>query len=129
MDCALQSGISASYVLMDSWFTHTPLIQEVLRRGLPVIGMVKNDNKRYLVNGEQLSLKELYATAPRVEGKNRNILRCIHTSLVPGIPVMIVFVRHRSKKNEWLALLLTDLSLIASDIIRIYSVSAAIGYI
>ncbi|WP_304363377.1 transposase [Paenibacillus elgii] len=49
---ALQAGISASYVLMDSWFTHATLIQEVLRRGLPVIGMVKNDNKRYLVNGD-----------------------------------------------------------------------------
>lgn len=120
MDRALQAGISVSYVLMDSWFTHAPLIQEVPRRGLPVIGMVKNDNKRYLVNGERLSLKELYATAPRVEGKNRNILRCIQTSLVPGIPVVIVFVRHRSKKNEWLALLSTDLSLTASDIIRIY---------
>ncbi|HFQ5989551.1 TPA: transposase, partial [Listeria monocytogenes] len=120
LDRALQAGISASYALMDSWFTHAPLIQEVIRRGLHVIGMVKNDNKRYLVNGQRLSLKEMYAAAPRVEGKNRNILRLIRTSLAPGIPVVIVFVRHRSKKNEWLALLSTDLSLTAQDIIRIY---------
>ncbi|WP_019119056.1 IS4 family transposase [Brevibacillus massiliensis] len=120
LDRALQAGISASYALMDSWFTHAPLIQEVIRRGLHVIGMVKNDNKRYLVNGKRLSLKELYAASPRVEGKNRNILRLIRTSLAPGIPVVIVFVRHRSKKNEWLALLSTDLSLTAQDIIRIY---------
>jgi hypothetical protein len=59
----------------------------------------------------------LYAAAPRVEGKNRNILRLIRTSLAPGIPVVIVFVRHRSRKNEWLALLSTDLSLTAQDII------------
>ncbi|MGG6309205.1 IS4 family transposase [Paenibacillus macerans] len=120
LDRALKAGISASYVLMDSWFTHAPLIQEVLRRGLHVIGMVKNDNKRYLMNGQRLSLKELYAVAPRVEGKNRNILRLIRTTLAPGIPAVVVFVRHRSKKNEWLALLSTDLSLTASDIIRIY---------
>lgn len=120
LDRAIQAGISAPYALMDSWFTHAPLIQEVLRRGLHVIGMVKNDNKRYLVNGQRLSLKELYAAAPLVEGKNRNILRLIRTELVPGIPVMVVFVRHRSKKNEWLALLSTDLSLSAPDIIRIY---------
>jgi len=120
LDRALKAGISASYALMDSWFTHAPLVQEILRRGLHVIGMVKNDNKRYLVNGQRLSLKELYAVAPRVEGKNRNILRLIRTQLAPGIPVVIVFVRHRSKKNEWLALLSTDLSLAASDIIRIY---------
>lgn len=82
--------------------------------------MVKNDNKRYLVNGERLSLKELYAAATRVEGKKRSILRLIRTELAPGIPVLIVFVRHRSKKNEWLAILSTDLSLTAQDIIRIY---------
>lgn len=120
LDRAIQAGISASYVLMDSWFTHAPLIQEVTRRGLHVIGMVKNDNKRYLMDGQKLCLKKLYAAAPRVEGKNRNILRQIRTELAPGIPVIIVFVRHRSKKNEWLAILSTDLALTAQDIIRIY---------
>ncbi|MGB3720655.1 MAG: transposase [Hyphomicrobiaceae bacterium] len=120
LDRALEAGVSASYALMDSWFTHAPLIQAIIRRGLHVIGMVKNDNKRYLVNGKRLSLKELYAASPRVEGKNRNILRLIRTSLAPGIPVVVVFVRHRSRKNEWLALLSTDLGLTAQDIIRIY---------
>jgi hypothetical protein len=120
LDRAMKAGLSASYVLMDSWFTHAPLIAEVLRRKLHVIGMVKNDNKRYLVNGKRLSLKELYETAPRVEEKNRNILRLIHTQLAPGIPVTILFIRHRSKKNEWLAILSTDLSLTAQDIIRNY---------
>jgi hypothetical protein len=120
LDRAIQSGVSASFVLMDSWFTHAPLIQEVMRRGLHVIGMVKNDNKRYFVGGERLCLKALYAAAPRVEGKNRNILRLIRTELVPGIPVTVVFVRHCSKKNEWLAILSTDLTLTAQEIIRIY---------
>jgi hypothetical protein len=120
LDRAIQSGVSASFVLMDSWFTHAPLIQEVMRRGLHVIGMVKNDNKRYIVGGERLCLKALYAVALRIEGKNRNILRLIRTELVSGIPVTVVFVRHRSKKNEWLALLSTDLTLTAQDIIRIY---------
>ncbi len=40
LDRALQAGTSASYALMDSWFTQAPLIQEVIRRGLHVIGMV-----------------------------------------------------------------------------------------
>lgn len=122
LDRAIQAGASASYVLMDSWFTHAPLIQKVISRGLHVIGMVKNDNKRYLLNGQRLCLKELYTKATRVEGKNSNILRHIQTELVPGIPVVIVFVRHRSKKNEWLAILSTDLTLSAQEIIRIYGI-------
>jgi DDE superfamily endonuclease/Archaeal putative transposase ISC1217 len=120
IDRAIKAGVSASYALMDSWFTHAPLIQEVLNRGLHVIGMVKNDNKRYLVNGERLTLQELYVTAPKVDGKNRHILRCIRTLLAPGIPVMVVFIRHRSKKNEWLAILSTDLALTPQEIIRNY---------
>ncbi|WP_305953375.1 transposase [Paenibacillus sp. P3E] len=43
LDRAIQAGISAPYVLKDSWFTHAPLIQEVIRRGLHVVGMVKSD--------------------------------------------------------------------------------------
>jgi hypothetical protein len=122
VDRAVNAGISASYVLMDSWFTHAPLIQEILNRGLDVIGMVKNDKKRYFVDGNRLSLDELYKVAPRVEGKKKNILRSIRTELAPGIPVLVVFVRHRSKKKEWLAILSTDLSLTVEDVIRIYAI-------
>jgi hypothetical protein len=121
IDRAIAAGVSASYALMDSWFTHAPLIQEIVKRGLHVIGMIKNDNKRYLVNGSRLSLKELYLAAPRVEGKNADILRCIRTELAPGIPVLVVFIRHRTKKNEWLAILSTDLTLTVEEVIRIYS--------
>ncbi|MDR7319545.1 hypothetical protein J2X83_005876 [Brevibacillus nitrificans] len=120
IDRAIAAGLSASYALMDSWFTHAPLIQQILDRGLHVIGMVKNVNKRYLVNGKRLTLKALYEAVPRVETTNRAVLRCIQTHLVPGIPVMVIFNRHRSKKNEWLAILSTDLTLTPQEIIRIY---------
>ena len=122
LDRVLNLGMTASYVLMDSWFTHAPLIQEVLNRGLDVIGMIKNDNKRYLVNGKRVSLNELYFVATRVEGKKKNILRSIRTELAPGIPVLIVFVRHRTNKKEWLAILSTDLTLRVEDVIRIYAI-------
>ncbi|PUA37938.1 IS4 family transposase [Paenibacillus elgii] len=121
IDRAIAAGVSASYALMDSWFTHAPLIKEIVGRGLHVIGMIKNDNKRYLVNGNRLSLKDLYLAAPRVTGKNANILRSIRTELVPGIPVLVVFIRHRTKKNEWLAILSTDLALTVEEVIQIYS--------
>ncbi len=37
----LNQGIEANYVLMDSWFTHEPLIKSCLKEGIDVIGMVK----------------------------------------------------------------------------------------
>ncbi|RNB74667.1 transposase [Brevibacillus invocatus] len=122
IDRAIQSGMSASYVLMDSWFTHAPLIQSVRARDLDVIGMVKADNKRYLVGQRRLSLQELYHTATPVRRKKKGILRSIHTELSPGIPVIMVFVRHRSNKKQWLAILCTDCSLTEEEVIKIYSI-------
>ncbi|EXX90864.1 transposase [Paenibacillus darwinianus] len=122
IDRALSAGVQASYVLMDSWFTHAPLIQAMLDRGLDVIGMVKADKKRYLVGGRRLSLQELYFEAIPVLGKSKGILRSIRTELSPGITVTMVFVRHRSKKKEWLAILCTDCTLPEEEIIRIYGI-------
>lgn len=122
IDRAISAGVHASYVLMDSWFTHAPLIQSMLDRGLDVIGMVKDDKKRYLVDGRRLSLQELYFEAVPVQKKNKGILRSIRTELSPGIPVTMVFVRHRSNKKEWLAILCTDRSLPEEEIIRVYGI-------
>jgi DDE superfamily endonuclease len=122
IDRALSAGINASYVLMDSWFTYAPLIQAVLDRGLDVIGMVKADNKRYLVGEHRLSLQELYYAATPVQGCKKGILRSIRTQLSPGIPITMVFVRHRTNKKEWLAILCTDTSLTVEEIIQIYGI-------
>lgn len=122
LDRALAAGMNASYVLMDSWFTYAPLIQAILDRELDVIGMVKADNKRYLLEGRRLSLQELYYAATPVQAKNKGILRTIHTQLSPGIPVKMVFVRHRTNKKEWLAILCTDTTLTVEEIIQIYGI-------
>jgi hypothetical protein len=93
------------------------LIPEMISRALAQ--GVKNSNQRYLFGKRSLSLKELYQVATPVAGKKR-ILRSIRTQMIPNIPVIIVFVRHRTKKNEWLALLSTDCTLSEEEIIRIY---------
>lgn len=118
---ALTQGVQASYVLMDSWFTFAPLIQKITGLGLDVVGMVKNSNQRYLVGKRSLSLKELYSVATPVSGK-KGILRSIRVQMSPGIPVIILFVRHRNHKNEWLAILSTDRTLSEEEIIRIYGI-------
>ncbi len=117
----MKAGMTASHVLMDSWFTHAPLVKEVVERGLHVIGMVKADNKRYQVGIKSLSLQELYYAATPIKGKTKGFLRSIRTTLA-GVPITMVFVRHRSKKKEWLAILCTDLSLTEEEIIQTYGI-------
>lgn len=116
---AMNTGIDASYVLMDTWFTQQPLIKNIKEQGLDVIGMVKNLKQRYLVDGERLSLKDLYRLAAPIKGK-KGLLRSIHTTQANGVPVKVVFVRNRNKKSEWLAILSTDCTLSDQEIIRIY---------
>ncbi len=118
---AMNTGIEASYVLMDTWFTHQPLIKEIKDQGLDVIGMVKNLKQRYLIQDKKVSLKELYPFASPIQGK-QGILRSIQTTQANGTPVKIVFVRNRNKKSEWLAILSTDCSLSEQEIIRIYGI-------
>ena len=118
---AMNTGIDASYVLMDSWFTQQPLIKNIKEQGLDVIGMVKNLKQRYLVDGERLSLKDLYRLVTPIKGK-KGLLRSIHTTQANGVPVKVVFVRNRNKKSEWLAILSTDCTLNDQEIIRIYGV-------
>lgn len=119
IDRAMNAGIDASYVLMDTWFTHQPLIKDIKDQGLDVIGMVKALNQRYLVGDERVSLKELYRLAAPVKGK-KSLLRSIHTTQANGVPVKVVFVRNRNKKSDWLAILSTDRTLSDQEIIRIY---------
>ncbi|ERN51174.1 IS4 family transposase [Alkalihalophilus marmarensis] len=118
---AMNTGIEASYVLMDTWFTHQPLMKEIKDQGLDVIGMVKNLKQRYLNNDKKVSLKELYQLASPIQEK-KGILRSIQTTQANGIPVKIVFVRNRNKKSEWLAILSTDCTLSEQDIIGIYGI-------
>ena len=119
LDHALNKGIVADYVLMDSWFTQAPLIQSITDKGLFVIGMVKQLKQRYIYNGKRLTLPELYAKAKPSMGK-KDILGAIHVTLDNGIPAKILFIRNRNKRSEWLAILSTDTTLDNEEIVRIY---------
>lgn len=118
---ALDAGMVADYVLMDTWFTHAPFIESISGKGLFVIGMVKQMKQRYHADGKQLRLDELYKLVRPTLGKKDvlgSIQVCLNTD--EKTPVKIVFVRNRNKRSEWLALLSTDTTLSDEEIVRIY---------
>ena len=115
---ALEAGICADYVLMDTWFTTEPMIKAILGEGLEVIGMVKQLKQRYTYKGRHYTLSELQKF---VRFNNvGNIFGSLCVTTKNGIPVKIVFVRNRNKKSECLYLLSTDCSLSDTEIVRIY---------
>jgi hypothetical protein len=115
---ALNAGIKADYVLMDTWFTTEPMIKEILKTGIDVIGMVKQLKQRYTYQGKQYKLPELKKFVS-FKGA-RNIFGSLVVTTKAGIPVKIVFVRNRNKKSECLYILSTNTSLEDNEIVRIY---------
>lgn len=115
---ALNTGFSADYILMDSWFTQAPLLRKLVEKEVHVIGMVKELKQRYLYKGQKLSLQELFDKTP----KNRkvSIIGSILVQTSCGLPLKIVFVQNRNNRREWLAILSTDIGLEDSEIVRIY---------
>ena len=115
---ALNAGIKADYVLMDTWFTSEPMIKEIRKTGMDAIGMVKQLKQRYTYQGKQYTLSELKKFVSFTGA--RNIFGSLVVTTKAGIPVKIVFVRNRNKKSECLYILSTDISLEDADIVRIY---------
>lgn len=114
----LNQGVQASYVLMDTWFTHEPLIQSCLNEGIDVIGMVKQMKQKYTYQGKKYELKDLRTLLPKC--RNGNVIGSVLVKTKAGIPVKLVYVKNRNKNQDWLVILSTDCSLSNEEIVRIY---------
>ena len=116
---ALNAGIQASYVLMDTWFTNEPFIKDVAAEGIDVIGMLKDNKQRYHYRGRLYNLKQLTKFV-RFDAESQIFGSVCVTTMYHRIPVRIIFVRNRNKKSEYITILTTDCCLTDSEVIRIY---------
>jgi hypothetical protein len=122
---AIASGLSASYVLFDSWFSTPPSILAVKEIGLNVIAMVKKTAKvHYRFDGKLLPITKIYKQNAKRRGRSRYLLSVeaefCSRDRNQSVPVRFVFVRNRNKRKEYLVLVSTGLTLSEDEIIRIY---------
>ncbi len=114
----LSAGVSAKYLLMDSWFT-MPATVIALAQQIKIIGMVKRSARiHYTFNGQSLDLLAIYRRLSKRRGRAK-ILAGAQIMLNDTVAAKLVFVRDKRKK-DWLALLSTDTELADEDIVRIY---------
>jgi hypothetical protein len=122
---AVASGLDASYVLFDSWFSTPPSILAIKEMDLDVIAMVKKTSKVfYRVGGNMLPVKKIYMQNAKRRGRSRYLLS-VEAEVCSRngkhlIPVRLLFVRNRNKRKEYLVLISTDITLSEDEIIRIY---------
>ena len=125
LDRALKAGMTADYLVFDSWFAHPGLLHKLSQR-LPVVCMLKNSGKISFRHGKRIyQLKGLYEkVASRKRPKKSNehqILGSILVDMLSGPKVRIVFLCDRRNPERWLALASTDTSLTPERICRIYA--------
>ena len=112
---ALNAGIIASYVLMDSWFTEVPLISAVRKLNLHVIGMVKLSQKRfYTYQEKQYTLHQLRKKI-KSASRHSNILGSLQVKLKTGIKAKLY-----NNRKQFLVILSTDLTLSDEEIVQTY---------
>ena len=127
LKAAIKAGVTASYVLFDSWFAYPVTIIKIHSLGLHVTARVKDTSKiKYLMNGKKKTAKQLFKENQKRRGRSRYLLS-VEISLeytenkeTITLPARLVYVRNRQKRKEWIALLSTDLSLPEEEIIALY---------
>ena len=116
---ALNAGVPANYLLIDTWFTTEPFIKRVLDEGLDIIGMVKDSKQQYKYKGRFYGLRDL-AKFVRFDTRSDIFGSLLVCTKYSNIPVKLVFVRNRNKKNEFIVILSTECSLADEEIVRTY---------
>lgn len=121
---ALDNGISASYVLINSWFSSSKMFKNIKSLGIDMIGMLKITAKQFFVyKNKQLDIKTLFNESlkhGRKTGIYNGIISGLTVKTVDGVQLRIVFVVNRNRKSEWLAVASSDLTISDEEIVRIY---------
>ena len=122
LDTAVSAGLSAEYVLFDSWFSNPAQITTIKSKGMDVIAMIKKSSRiKYTYGDEQLNIKEIYSRNKKRRGRSKYLLSVdIMVGKENPIPAKIVCVRNKANRKDWLAFVCTDTSLSEEEIIRIY---------
>ncbi|MBT8849449.1 transposase [Lactobacillus delbrueckii subsp. bulgaricus] len=126
LDQALKAGLTAKYVMFDTWFSNSHQIVQISQRGLNVIAMVKKSSKiTYEFEGKRMNVKQIFNACKKRRGRSRYLLFVPVKVGDPAkdgaqIDARIVCVRNRSNRKDWIALICTDMTIDENEIIRIY---------
>ena len=123
LSSALSQGVNASYVLFDSWFSSPKMFHQLREMGLHGVAMVKRSKKVYYqFNDGLMDVKTIFNTQKKRRGRSRYLLSIL-VEAVDGetsVPVKLVYIRNRNKRNDYLVLATTDTRLSEDEVIQLY---------
>ena len=120
---ALKYGACAKYVLFDSWFSSPKMFHKIKELNLETVCMLKKAKTHYYeFENKMQDVKSIFTRCKKRPGRSRYLLSVLVNVVVDGksIPLKLVYVRNRNKRNEYLVLASTDISLSEDEIIKLY---------
>ena len=121
---ALEQGIEADYLLVDSWYAKPSFIKEANELGMPMIARLPNNKYIWNFKGKHKTLDEIYNGLKNIRhkqsGKHGRISYRYFDTIVEHKElgkVKLVFL-HTGK--DLLVFIATDLSLSANEVLAIY---------
>ncbi len=132
---ATRSGYKARYLLADAWFGTKKNIDTAANLGLVPIFQMKRGKLKYRYTGRDYTAKELYAKFGRqmTASSNKALYKTVRIEVEINLETkanaparwkkvaLVLSSPQRSKHQNWVVFLTTDLELQAEKILEIYS--------
>jgi len=120
---AVTNGISADYVLTDSWFTCRETVDAARRHGMHYIGMFSKVKTKFVYNNKELTYKEIrHVNRKKVKRNRRFKLYYIRTVVSWNGRKVALFAIRKGKTGKWKCLINTNLSLNFTKTLEIYQI-------
>ena len=122
---AVNSGIYADYLLVDSWYSKPIFIKEMSALGLKVVSRIANNNRIWNFIGKEKTLEAIYNKFKEIKtskpGRYGKKIRFTYFSVVvkhkTAGKLKIVFIKN---KDRLIPIVSTDLDISDEEIIEIY---------
>lgn len=121
---AKKAGMQAQYVLFDTWFCSPSSLIAVQKPGYDGIAMAKKSHKVYYrFDGRLMPPTEMFRISKKRPGRAGYLLSVNVSVEKDGItlPARIIYVRNRSNRKNYLAIITTDMNTAENEIIIIYT--------
>lgn len=118
---AIKSGITADYVLADSWFTCWELVKITLEKQMHYIGMFSKVKTLFLYNKKKYSYKAIRKLNRKNIKRNRKYnLYYIRVVVQWNEQNVVLYFTRKGKSGNWKTIINTDLSSNFNKTIEIY---------
>ena len=120
---AVKKGITADYVLTDSWFSCWEVVKASIENGLKFIGMFSKVKTLFIYRNKKLTYKEIRRLNKKhIKRSKRFNLYYIRTVVDWNGQKVVLYFTRRGKKGNWKTIISTDLKLNFNETIEIYQI-------